>query len=280
MCVPVPYRALPFPREALIVERRHCLAEAETPDGKRLSLTERAGIHTIEVDGNVLMSTRSPGSERALATSALAEAAKADAPRVLIGGLGMGFTLGAALDLLPSRAQVVVVEYFAAVVEWNHRFRFESEVDRLADPRVQVQIGDVVEVLHSATDRFDAVLLDVDNGPEAWCLSSNARLYSVRGLGRLRRTLTKGGVLAVWSAQNSPRFVSRLEESGFTVRTEVVRSHGTRGERHFLYLAVPGLRVRKPAPERTSRSPRPSRDPKRPLGGQRKRSAKRTRRIE
>ena len=128
------------------------------------------------------MSTRAPGSEKALADLVVQELTDTGQPRVLIGGLGLGFTLGAALDVLPRGASVVVVEFFETIVDWNRKFGFESATDRLADPRVVVEVTDVVDYLGEVKRPFDAILLDVDNGPDTRCLVSNERLYDRPGL--------------------------------------------------------------------------------------------------
>ena len=218
------------------MKRHELLASTTTPDGLRMTLSQHAGDYYIEVDGEALMSTRAPGSEKALADLAVRELAERRRPRVLIGGLGLGFTLGAALDALPRGAQVVVVEYFATIVDWNRKFGFESAIDRLGDPRVVVKVADVVDYLGSVGRPFDAILLDVDNGPDAWCLASNVRLYDPPGLARIRRALVPGGLLAVWSAGQSAHFERRLVEAGFAARSEVVRSRGHRGEHHTIFL--------------------------------------------
>jgi spermidine synthase len=155
---------------------------------------------------------------------------------VLIGGLGLGFTLGAALDVLPPGASVVVVELFQTIVDWYRKFGFHSATDRLADRRVVVEVADVVDYLWDVKQPFDAILLDVDNGPDAWCLASNERLYDRRGLMRIRRALKPGGVLAVWSVEGSPVFEKRLAEVGFAARSETVRSREKRGGRHTIFL--------------------------------------------
>jgi len=218
------------------MKRRELLASTSTPDGMRMTLLLHAGDYYIEVDGRALMSTRAPGSEKALADLAARELAGNSRPRVLIGGLGLGFTLGAALDVLPRGASVVVVEFFETIVDWNRKFGFQSATDRLADPRVVVEVTDVVDYLRDVKLPFDAILLDVDNGPEAWCLASNDRLYDRPGLKRIRRALKPGGLLAVWSAEKSPAFERRLAEVGFAARSETVRSRERRGERHTIFL--------------------------------------------
>jgi len=201
-----------------------------------MTLSLHAGDYSIEVDGQPLMSTRAPGSEEALAGLAARELAGNSRPRVLIGGLGLGFTLGAALDAFPRGASVVVVEFFETIVDWNRKFGFESATDRLADPRVVVEVTDVVDYLRDVARPFDAILLDVDNGPDAWCLASNDRLYDRPGLLRIQRALKPGGLLAIWSAEASPAFEKRLSKVGFTARSETVRSRGRKGERHTIFL--------------------------------------------
>ncbi len=219
------------------MKRRELLASTITPDGMQMTVSLHAGDYYIEVDGKALMSTRAPGSEKALATLAARELAGIQRPRVLIGGLGLGFTLAAALDALPGGASVVVVEFFEVIVDWNRKFSFQSEVDRLADPRVTVVIADVVDYLSDVKQPFDAILLDVDNGPDAWCLTSNDRLYDRPGLLRIRHALKAGGVLAVWSAEPSAVFERRLVEVGFAASSQTARSREHKGERHTIFLA-------------------------------------------
>ena len=222
------------------MKRPELLASTTTPDGMRMTLSLHAGDYYIDVDGQALMSSRAPGSERALGELAARELAGNPDPRVLIGGLGLGFTLGAALDALPPGASVVVVEYFETIVDWNRKFDFSSTADRLADPRVVVEVADVVDYLRDVKRPFDAILLDVDNGPDAWCLASNDRLYDPGGLTRIRRALEPGGLLAVWSAMRSSAFESRLAAAGFSVTSETVRSRGRKGERHTIFVARTG----------------------------------------
>ena len=200
-----------------------------------MTLSLHDGHYYIEVGGHTLMSTRSPGSERALADLAVREVASTS-PRVLIGGLGLGFTLGAALDLLPSSATVVVAEFFETIVDWNRKFNFESAIDRLEDPRVVVEVIDLVEYLRQIDKPFDAILLDVDNGPHALSLASNKRLYDRLGLIRLKQALNPGGILAIWSAAGSSAFEKLLAEVGFEARSEAVRSRGRHGEHNTIFL--------------------------------------------
>jgi spermidine synthase len=218
------------------LKRRELLAETITPDGLRMTLLLHDEDYYIEVDGEALMSTRAPGSERALGELAARELAGNSRPRVMIGGLGLGFTLGASLEVLPRGASVVVVEFFETIVDWNRKFGFRSDIDLLADPRVAVEVADVVDYLRNVKRPFDAILLDVDNGPDAWCLASNDRLYDHAGLRRIQRALKPGGLLAVWSASASPVFEKRMAEVGFAASSETFRSRGRKGERHTIFL--------------------------------------------
>ncbi len=212
------------------------LARTTTPNGTQLTLLQHSDDYYIEVDGATLMSTRAPASERALAELAICDLVNIKCPRVLIGGLGLGFTLGAALDGLPRGAAVVVAEVFAPLVEWNRKFSFESSEDRLADPRVVVQLRDVVAVVREASLTFDAILLDVDNGPDSYCLESNYRLYNSAGLARIEKALSPGGILAVWSAEPSHSFARKLRKAGFLTETTTVRSRGRKGASHIIFL--------------------------------------------
>ena len=218
------------------MKKSELLASTITPDGMRMTLTLHDDDYYIEVDGQGLMSTRAPGSEKALADIAARELKGNRSPRVLIGGLGLGFTLGAALDALPQEASLVVVEYFETIVDWNRKYGFESAKDRLADPRVGVVVTDVVGYLRRVKQPFDAILLDVDNGPEAWTLASNEGLYDLPGLRRIQRALNPGGLLAVWSSESSLVFEKRLSEVGFRAGSESVRSRENKGERHTILL--------------------------------------------
>ena len=199
------------------------LGQTRAPDGTELALTRRDGEYVILAGGKSLMSSRMHGSEEALATLACRRARTLEQPCVLVGGLGMGFTLRATLDLLPPDATVVVAELVPAVVEWNRGPLGPLAGHPLKDKRVVVEVGDVAVTLRSSPGRFDAVLLDVDNGPAAFTASHNAGLYDDRGLAAARAALTIGGVLAVWSAWEDRKFEQRLRYAGFTVVVERVR---------------------------------------------------------
>lgn len=213
-----------------------------TPEGRRLTLHHRDGDYFIDLDGHELMSTRSPGSESELATLGCRHLSRAKSCRVLIGGLGLGFTLRSALDLLPGTAEVVVAEVFPCIVEWHARHLRHLGVS-VEDERVHVHEGDVQELLGgSGADRYDAIMLDVDNGPDATCLDANAGLYDDLGIALLATSLTSRGVLAVWSAHPDPAFEKRLRRGGFKVRAETVRSQGRKGHRHTIFVARPAGR--------------------------------------
>ena len=213
------------------------LGQTRTPGGEDMSLTRQGGEFVILAGGKPLMSSRMHGSEEALAAFGCRDARARDEPCVLIGGLGMGFTLRATLDLLPPAATVVVAELVPAVVEWNRGPLGPLAAHPLKDRRVRIEVGDVADTLRASTGRFDAVLLDVDNGPAAFTASHNTRLYDDQGLAAARAALTPGGVLAVWSAWDDRRFEQRLRHGGFTVQVERVRGRLKKGgPRHTIFL--------------------------------------------
>lgn len=212
------------------------LGKARTPDGAMMTLSRCGDDHVIRVDGRNLMSSRMHGSEDALAVEACTRARALPRPRVLVGGLGMGFTLRATLDLLPPDATVVVVELLPAVVVWNRSLLGGLAGHPLADPRVEVVVADVGATLRDGGGDFDAIMLDVDNGPSALTASENDGLYEQRGLVTARAALKPGGVLAVWSANDDRRFRQRLRAAGFTVEVRTVRGHLNKGPRHTIFL--------------------------------------------
>jgi spermidine synthase len=197
-----------------------------------MSLTRQGHEFVILASGKPLMSSRMHGSEEALAALGCQRAREREEPCVLVGGLGMGFTLRATLDVLPPDAAVVVAELVPAVVDWNHGPLGPLAEHPLKDPRVQVEVGDVAATLRSSAHRFDAVLMDVDNGPAAFTASHNTRLYDDAGLATVRAALRAGGVLAVWSAWEDRRFEQRLRHGGFTVHVERVRARLKKGGPH------------------------------------------------
>jgi spermidine synthase len=215
------------------------LGRAKAPDGGTLVLRNRGGDYEIRVDGHELMSSRAHGSEEALARLGCADALKSEKPRVLVGGLGMGYTLRATLDFLPATAEVVVAELVPAVVEWNRGPLAHLAGNPLADPRAVVHTGDVVAYLRAQTVRFDAILLDVDNGPRALTRKGNQVLYTPTGLDLLRRTLRRGGCLAVWSSDRYPDFVRLMQKKGFKASSTDVPARGTAGgPKHTIFLGT------------------------------------------
>jgi spermidine synthase len=216
------------------------LGEARTPDGSSLALTRRGNEYVIHADGKSLMSSRMHGSEEALARFGCRRLAALAEPCVLVGGLGMGFTLRATLDLLPPGASVVVAELIPAVAEWNRGPLGSLAGHPLADRRVRLELRDVADTLRGGAGRFDAVLLDVDNGPRAFTAQHNAGLYDDRGVAATRAALRPAGTLAVWSAWDDRRFEQRLRYGGFTVEVERVRGRLKKGgPHHTLFLAYP-----------------------------------------
>ena len=214
------------------------LARDRTPEGDELILSRRDGAYSLSVGGQELMTSRVHGSEEALARLACAAIAEKKTPRVLVGGLGFGYTLRAALDHLPRGGAVMVCEVFASLVNWNRTLIADLAGRPLEDRRVTVVRADVQTLLdgRDSHGRFDAILLDVDNGPQAFTLRSNDSLYTAEGLDRLSRSLTAGGVLAVWSSSPSPEFLRRLKKAGFEAKTENVptRRGGKRRDTIFL----------------------------------------------
>ncbi len=213
------------------------IGQALSRDGTVLKLIRRSDEYVILANGKSLMSSRMHGSEEALATFACRRAQALKQPRVLIGGLGMGFTLRAALDLLPRDAEVIVAEIVPAVVEWNRGPLGPLARDPLNDSRVRVEIDDVAITLASRPSQFEAVLLDVDNGPTAFAASNNAGLYDDRGIAAAYSALKMDGVLAVWSAREDRKFEQRLRHGRFAVEVEHVRGRLKKGgPSHTIFL--------------------------------------------
>lgn len=226
------------------------LAEAAAPDGTVLTLYRHDGTYAIRVGGVELMTTRRFHSEERLAELACRPLGETPGARVLIGGLGFGFTLRAALGALPEDARVVVAEIVGEIIDWNRNPAYPLAADALADPRVEIRHDDVANVLRDSRGAFDAIMLDVDNGAQALTTGANAGLYRGRGVRRAAAALRPGGVLAYWSADEDPRFADVLRAAGLEVETERVRTHATSGGRHTLLLA------RIPAPPEDPPGPR------------------------
>jgi len=211
------------------VQPLELLGQAVTPDGSDLKLTRRSNEYIILANGKSLMSSRMHGSEEALATLACQGLRTARQPSVLIGGLGMGFTLRATLDVLPRDAKIVVAELVPAVVEWNRGPLGPLAGHPLNDKRVRIEAVDVAIAIKSRHHELDAILLDVDNGPSPFTTHENARLYDDRGLAAIRAALKSAGVLAVWSARDDRKFQQRLRYAGFRVEVERVRGRLKKG---------------------------------------------------
>ncbi|HEU0078523.1 MAG TPA: hypothetical protein VFQ76_12775 [Longimicrobiaceae bacterium] len=219
------------------MKRLERLAEATAPDGTVLTLYRRDGAYAIRVGDVELMSTRRHHSEEQLAELVCLPLLHGRAPRVLIGGLGFGFTLRAALRVLPADARVVVAEIVPEVVEWNRNPDYPLAGAALADPRVELRHGDVADVLRASPGAFDAIMLDVDNGAEALPTGGNAGLYRSRGVRLAAAALRPGGRLAYWSAYDDPRFAALLRGAGLSVEVVRVRAHASSGSRHTLLVA-------------------------------------------
>jgi spermidine synthase len=207
-------------------------------ESEQLRLKRRGTEFSIMLGQNELMNSRLSGSEQALATLACEQIRAVDNPRILIGGLGMGFTLRAALDSLGSRGCIEVAELVPAVVRWAKTEMVDIFGQSLADSRVSIRETDVGAVIREARSTFDAILLDVDNGPEGLTRQANDALYNSSGLAIARTALRPRGVLAVWSVNPDAKFSRLLRKSGFEVTEHRVRAHARRGARHIIWIAT------------------------------------------
>jgi spermidine synthase len=213
---------------------------ARVPGAKvELRLMRRGTEFSMMLGPNELMNSRLSGSEEALATLACRRIEAVKRPHLLIGGLGMGFTLRAALAVLGPGARITVAELVPAVIAWARGPMADVFGDSLKDPRVSIREADVVDVIASQAAAFDAILLDVDNGPEGLIRKANDALYDLKGLKAIRRALRPGGVLAVWSSGSHPAFTKRLRDAGFDVNEVNVRATTRRsGARHVIWFAT------------------------------------------
>lgn len=222
-----------------------------TPGGKELRLYQHDRDFSIRIGTHELMNSRAHASEDSLAQLALERMERQTKPRILIGGLGMGFTLRAALDRLPPDAEVVVAEYEPAVVKWNRGILAPLAGNPLADKRVTVHEADVAKIIRDARPRFAAILLDVDNGPKSLAGTDNNWLYGYKGLYAARVALKTGGVLAVWSAGPDAAFSRRLRAVNFDVKEVRVRARPGKGAHHLIWLAK--VREEETAPDTRAR---------------------------
>jgi spermidine synthase len=215
------------------------LGEARTPNGTLIALYRHDGAYLIRADGVELMSTRRHLSEDQLAEVACAPLREVPRARVLIGGLGLGFTLRAALRQLRDDAEVVVAELVPEVVAWNADPRYGLSVEAMDDPRVHVRQDDVMNVLRANPAAFDAIMLDTDNGPDGMLMSENARLYAMHGIEATVAALRSGGSVVYWSVGDDPKFAGCLRRAGLDIGIRRVRAHDTTGPMHTLYVATP-----------------------------------------
>jgi len=222
----------------------HTVDRARAPDGSEVLLANRGEEWVVRVGGRVLMSSRLHGSEEALASLALKNL---EAPRtILVGGLGLGFTLRAVLDRVPVDARVIVAELVPKLAAWNRGPVAHLAGGPLSDARVRLQIGDVAGRIAEATRAFDAILLDVDNGPSSLVHADNDRLYGQKGVRACLDALKHGGVLAVWSAGPDQRYIERLERAGFDTETHSVSArNGPGGVRHVIVIGRKSLHRRR-----------------------------------
>jgi spermidine synthase len=214
------------------------LGRAATPDGTTITLHDHDGTLSIRAGGIELMSTRQHHSEERLAELACAGLGDRSRAMVLIGGLGLGFTLRETLRHVAADATVVVAELVPEVIDWNREPSYRLASDVIDDQRVKILTADVADVLADSRGRFDAIMLDVDNGPRGLTAVANDRLYVTRGLGAARAALRPGGRLAVWSAGEDAQFVARMEKAGFAVEVFKARTHPTSGSWNSIFVGT------------------------------------------
>jgi spermidine synthase len=208
-----------------------------------LRLMRRGADFSMMLGTNELMNSRLSGSEEALATLTCRRIEALKSPHLLIGGLGMGFTLRAALAVLGPKARIVVAELVPAVIAWARGPMAELFGDSLDDPRTGIREADVIDVIRAHPSAFDAILLDVDNGPQGLIRKANDALYDLKGLKAIHQALRPGGVLAVWSSGPNPAFTKRLRTAGFEVNEVAVRATTKRsGARHLIWFATKSAR--------------------------------------
>jgi spermidine synthase len=201
-----------------------------------LVLARRGDEFALRVGGAELMNSRQHASEDALAKLGCAGLARVPNARVLVGGLGMGFTARAALDVLSPDARVTIVELVPQVVAWNREHLADLARRPLDDPRVTVQVGDVAKAIAAQQEHWHAILLDVDNGPDAFTAPANAKLYGLKGLIACRKALVRGGVLGVWSVENDNKFTDRMKGSGFEVDKQRVLARPNSTVKHVIWI--------------------------------------------
>lgn len=218
---------------------RTLIATAQIPGGDELRLFQRGDDFMIVLDRNELMNSRMSGSEEALAVMTCERLRNAASPHILIGGYGMGFTLRAALAVLSPNARVTVAELVPEIIDWARGPMTGLAAGCLDDARVDVVLEDVAAVIAAAPGRFDAILLDVDNGPDGLSRTANDKIYSMTGLARAKAALKPGGVAAIWSAAPDAAFARRLKDTGFAVEEVSVRARSNgKGPKHVIWFAT------------------------------------------
>lgn len=238
------------------------LGETRTPNGARFALGEHDGEFFLKLDGKQLMSTTSTVSELLLADLACDFRDHRNEPRILIGGLGLGYSLKRVLEIVGSKATVVVAELLPEVVAWNREFLRHVNGHLLDDKRVEVYTGDVFECIKAGKNRFDGILLDVDNGPTSFVQPQNSRIYEKSGFASIRQALKSGGLVAFWSAEREPHFQNRFKREGFQVQEVPAKAH-ERAKRfaHYIYvgekLAGGPSKQPSPSPSPAKKKPRP-----------------------
>jgi spermidine synthase len=218
------------------VKQTTVLEQVKTPDGSTMALVERDGEYVIRVNGRELMSTRHSFSEEQLGVVACKGRARLGGACVLIGGLGLGFTLRAALANLGRTARVLVAELVPEVVGWNRNPAYPLAAAALADPRTKVMLGDVADIIVQSQLSFDAIMLDADNQTTSMNTAGNSSLYQPAGIANVWRKLKPGGTVVYWSAGEDPRLAKRLASNGFAVDVQRVRKHPTAGGHHVLLV--------------------------------------------
>jgi spermidine synthase len=217
------------------------LDTAKVPGGGELRLMQRGAEFSIKLGTEELMNSRLSATEQALATIACEKIKDRKHAHILIGGLGMGFTLRAALTVLEKQAHIIVAELVPAVVAWARGPMADVFGKSLSDPRLRIHEGDVGDLIRSGRSAYDAILLDVDNGPEGMTRKANDRLYDLKGLRAAYTALRPAGVLAVWSSRPDPKFTQRLRKTGFDVIENPMRAKGPQGgAQHFIWTATRG----------------------------------------
>ena len=221
------------------MQPRTLIATAQIPGGNDLRLFQRGSDFMIVLDRNELMNSRMSGSEEALAVMTIDRLRNTASPHMLIGGYGMGFTLRAALAVLPPEARVTVSELVPEIIDWARGPMAELADGCLDDPRVILVLDDVTAVLAAEAGRYDAILLDVDNGPDGLSRVANDRIYSMAGLAKAKAALKPGGIVAIWSAAPDAVFARRLRDSGFAVEEVAVRARSNgKGPKHVIWFAA------------------------------------------